>query len=296
MKYVIINADDFGLSKGVNEGIIRAFREGVLTSATIMANMEGFDQAVTLWKENRGLGVGVHLNILRGRPLLGEEKVKTLCGNGYFLGSVGPLFKRLLTHRIDISEVEQEWRAQIQKVIKSGITVTHLDSEKHLHCIPSFFRVAIKLAKEFDIRWIRSISEPMGGAKGMGKWIPQLWNPQFFKAVLLNYFSSLMRSEISNNGLKTPGIFYGVLDSGNMVTKTYERMFSQVGEGITEIMCHPGYMARDDEGNFPGKGKYYINNSRQKELQALLHPSLKVQAEKHGIKFLHYGELIESGN
>ena len=117
MKKVIINADDFGLAQGVNEGIIKAHQEGVLTSATLMANMPGFDQAVEMARANPELGVGVHLNILRGWPLSPTQKVGSLLSRELrFIPSVSNLLHRIALKRVNFDEVEREFRAHVEKV------------------------------------------------------------------------------------------------------------------------------------------------------------------------------------
>ncbi len=144
---LIVNADDFGYSKGINLGIIEAFQHGVVRSTTMMANMPGFDHAVTLYNENPGLGVGVHLTLTCGRPL--TQGLKTLVdANGNFhklpvLNEINGTF--------DPDELEKEYHAQIEKTLKAGIHVTHLDSHHHTHPIGPMFKVFIKLAKEYGL-------------------------------------------------------------------------------------------------------------------------------------------------
>ena len=131
MKKVIINADDFGYSRGINYGIIDSHRLGILTSTTIMAGMPGFDHAVHLAKENPKLGIGVHLTLTCGYPLLKDYQT-IVDENGKF--------KHLsfFTHdnNYDFDEVYREWEAQIEKVLASEIKPSHLDSHHHTHSFP----------------------------------------------------------------------------------------------------------------------------------------------------------------
>jgi len=160
MKKVIINADDFGLVQGVNEGIIKAHQEGILTSATLMANMPGFKEAVVLAGANPKLGVGVHLNILRGQPVSPTKKVESLLSKELrFIPSVSSLLRRIVWKRINFDEVEREFRAQVEKVLEVGLEPSHIDSEKHIHLIRPLFRIVLKLAKEYKIDKIRFIQE-----------------------------------------------------------------------------------------------------------------------------------------
>ncbi len=142
MKRIIINADDFGLSKGINSGIIKAYQEGILTSASLIVNMPGFEDAVKLAKENLGLGVGIHINIIRGKPILHFDKVKSFTDDrGYFLQNPLKVLMTMCTRKLNLKELEMECRAQIEKGLQHGIAITHIDSEKHLHLLRPIFEI-----------------------------------------------------------------------------------------------------------------------------------------------------------
>jgi hypothetical protein len=144
--YLIINADDFGYSRAVNFGIIDSYKMGVLSSTTLMANMPGFNHAVRLSKSNPGLGVGVHLALTCGRPLLSENK-SLVEENGDF--------KNISFYESDFSisqdELYTEWEAQIKKVIDSGIEPTHLDSHHHINRLEGISDVFIELARKYHL-------------------------------------------------------------------------------------------------------------------------------------------------
>ncbi|MBM6615344.1 chitin disaccharide deacetylase [Desemzia sp. RIT804] len=146
MKKLIINADDFGYCKGVNYGIIEAYSDGVLTSTTMMANMPGFDQAVDLHKQYPGLGIGIHLVLTTGRPLL--KNLKTIVdadGNfrnqAYYKGSF----------IIDQQEIYDEWKAQIEKILAAGIQPTHVDTHHHANLFGDFNEIYLHLADEYQL-------------------------------------------------------------------------------------------------------------------------------------------------
>lgn len=145
MGKVIFNSDDFGYSYGVNYGIVDAYQRGILTSTTLMANMPGFEHAVRLKKELPDLGVGVHLTLTCGKPLL--NNVHTLTENGSFK----PLSFYQQPFQIDLQQLYQEWNAQIQKVYRAGIVPTHLDSHHHTHTFGDNQEVVIALAKKYDL-------------------------------------------------------------------------------------------------------------------------------------------------
>lgn len=144
---IINNADDYGYSNAINYGIIDAYKLGVLTSTTIMANMGGFDHAIKLAKDNPGLGVGVHLTLTCGKPVL--KGSKTLVDENGNFKKIS--FYKDASTSVDDNEVYNEWKAQIQKVINAGIKPTHLDSHHHSHTYKNNTQTIIKLAKEFNL-------------------------------------------------------------------------------------------------------------------------------------------------
>jgi predicted glycoside hydrolase/deacetylase ChbG (UPF0249 family) len=146
---VIFNADDFGLSKGVNLGIIEAYQRGPVRSATIMAGMPGFDHAVKLAKENPGLKIGVHLTLSDGNSVGGVYRTLTDSG-GHFLplDEVGSKARTLETY---LTEVEAEYEAQIQKVLSAGITPDHFDSHHNTHNLPGIVTIFLELAKKYGV-------------------------------------------------------------------------------------------------------------------------------------------------
>lgn len=145
---LIFNADDFGLTEGVNLGILKAFRDGVVRSTTLMVNMPFAKDAVKIAKQNPELGVGVHLTITAGSPVL-NKKNSLLDAEGKFHN------KDLLydyTVELDTEELYDEWKAQIEKFIQlMKDKPTHIDSHHHIHLVPKYMEVALKLAEEYNI-------------------------------------------------------------------------------------------------------------------------------------------------
>lgn len=152
VKKLIVNADDFGLTNGVNAGTVKAFKNGIVCSATLMVNGEAAEEAFELVKENPKLGVGIHLVLTFGRPI--SKKLKNIVdANGDFLKQ-----SVLREREIDLEEVEVEFRAQIEQFTSNGITPTHIDSHHHVHMIEEIFPLVIKLANELGIP-VRDSSE-----------------------------------------------------------------------------------------------------------------------------------------
>lgn len=196
-KRLIINADDFGLSEGVNYGIIKAYKEGIVNSTTIMANMPGFDHAVSLAKQHQDLKVGVHLTLTTYKPLLKTHK-HIVKEDGYFKSQ-----EEIAT--IDVEEAYMELKAQIQRVIDSGITIDHFDSHHHIHAQPSLKLVMERLYKEYNLPF-------RGGFK---------------------YATTIDRKTSSNISFYNEGVS---LQKFKEILQTIQE------EEVCELMCHPAYI------------------------------------------------------
>jgi len=282
MKRIIINADDFGLSPCVNEGIVRAHREGILTSATIMANMPGFDQAVDLARANPKLGVGLHLNIVRGRPIVSPGLVTSLVGNdGRFPASAAAVAAKLFARQVKPQQLERELRAQVDKALEAGLRLSHFDSEKNIHILPPFFKVVIRLARDYGIRKVRFIRE-FRPSRALG---------QSLKAAVLSLAGAVSARRARRAGLVFTDRFYGISKSGRMTAEALRDILSRHRDGSAEIMVHPGYVRQELLDLEPLVGRYYINACRELELEALCDPSLKEAVRSRAIRLINFHEL-----
>jgi len=291
MKSIIINADDFGLSRSINRGIIQAYKEGVLTSSSLLVNMPGFEDAVNLIKDNPGLDIGLHINFFRGRPVMPPDKTATITdAKGFFLQDVFSIATKIYQRRISLKELEAECEAQIKMALDKGINITHLDSEKHLHLISHVYNIVVKLAKKYGINKIRNINEYPYISRFLlnGK---HIFNSSLCKTAILQLLSMCRKKINSLNSIKTADYSFGLWDSGSMTLSKYKRLFEHLANGTTEILCHPGYI--DEEWRKPplNREKYYMTLNREEELAALLSPRLKEIIQKLNIRLTNYEEL-----
>lgn len=283
MKKVIINADDFGLSEGINQGIIEAHRVGTLPSASIMANMPAFQNAANLSKENPQLGVGVHLNLVRGKAILLREASTLTNSNGWFY-NFPQVLRRLLLGQFNLKEIEEEFRVQIRKVINSGLTPTHLDTEKHIHGFPSILKILMNLAREFNILKIRSFRQV---------WIIDknyhsiFFDPSRYKFLFLTITTKVNRRYFYKYNIKTPDFFYYFNENKSELLN----IFQSLKEGVSEIACHPGHFSKELEGNTEF-GKFNIlNQNRIAQLRLLLSPELRQAIVALKINLINYSKL-----
>ncbi|MBU2637755.1 MAG: ChbG/HpnK family deacetylase [Nanoarchaeota archaeon] len=269
MKQLIINADDLGLSKLTNEGIIYCFTKGIVTSATVMANGYAYEHAVRLAKRHRGLGIGVHLNLTQAKPL-----TNALYGsNGDF--SQYNIYKAMFG-LLDARQVEKEFRAQIEKVIDSKIKPTHLDGHKHIHIFPKISGIVVKLAKEYGIRAIRLPQNRITNYR-------LVLTKQMPKLMLLQLYTRMAKKELRQNGIATTKRFYGVLETGRLTTGNLGNLLLNMEQCTAELMCHPGYY----DLNLP----CVLKEQRETELKALTDKGIKSIITKRKIKLINYGAL-----
>lgn len=293
MKKLIVNADDFGFTRGVNAGIIRAFKSGVLTSATIMANGDAFDDAIGLARSNPGLGVGCHLAVVGGRPVAPAREVASLLnGDGMLPRTLTELMKMLMSGRARVEEIEREFRAQVERVLLSGITLTHLDSHKHAHTHASVMQALARVAVEFAIPCVRNPFERVfarprvGAAAGAARPV-YLKQCAMSAAVAPRAFS--FKRLARGYGLKTPDHFCGVRLTGLLDGEAMRSLIKSLKEGTTEIMCHPGVYDEELES-----ARTRLKRERQRELEALVDPATIRCAEQEGVKLISYREFAES--
>lgn len=290
MRSLIVNADDLGWTCGVNRGIAEAHKNGIVTSATLLANGAAFDDAVQLARRLPSLGVGVHLNLSDGAPIVPPEEISTLVGkDGRFLGGPEKLLLRLARGRVSVADVEREWDAQIRKVRSAGLEPTHLDGHKHVHMLPGLFPVALKVAKRHGIVCVRisleesSLRAALAGGDGHSASVVL---KQGVQARGLKLLTRDAREQADRAGIGAADYFCGIAQTGQLTLRGVEKLLHSLPEGITELMCHPGY-ADDDLRDSATR----LQSSREKELRILTGASVRNCVASLGIRLINYAEI-----
>jgi len=275
--YLVINADDLGLHPAVQRAVETCAEAGVVTSATLLANGPYVDSAC----QTRGVGLGVHLNVLRGRPLCDPREVPTLLGEkGLFLGRYTKLFWRYLKGDLACEEVEREWRRQIESLLERGVRPTHLDSEKHVHCWPRLMPIAQTLAKRYGVRWVRRTVE-------ITRWT--CWTAGGLRARLLRAWS---RSHRPVPGVAWPDAVWGVALAGDAIgpAKLVACLRRLRGARVVEMICHPGDPRPNDPPLAPEFGPLRVRRRWATEFRALTSQPWRSALESAGITLAHYGQ------
>jgi predicted glycoside hydrolase/deacetylase ChbG (UPF0249 family) len=245
---LILNADDFGLTSGVNRAIFELHRAGVLTSATLMARAAASEEAIELARLTPTLGVGGHVVLVDGEPVLPVEKIPTLADQrtGCFQPTLGAFLQRLLTGRIRFSEIEAETAAQIAQLQSRGLQLTHIDTHKHTHMFSAVLRPALRAARAAGIGCVRNPFEPVWslcatpGAAGVKFAIRRT------EVRLLRLLEPAFRRIVADEGFATTDGALGVLATGTLDAATVASLVKNLpGTGTFELVTHPGYNDAD---------------------------------------------------
>ncbi len=287
MKELIINADDFGYTRGVNEGIIRAHRDGILTSATLMANGAAFDDAVERAKANPKLGVGCHLVLTGGKSVAPKEEIPSLADReGRLPESLGALVTRISLGSVRSKDIETELRAQLEKIRRAGIELTHVDTHKHTHVHPRVMGAVGRVAREFGITRVRNPIEDLADSWRTARTEHTGLVGNMAACCAVRSVGSWFQSIARKYGLRSPDHFLGLAITGSVSARALCRLIDTLPDGRTEIMTHPGLcdaelMSTDTR----------LNEQRETELDGLLSAEAKRLTEAKGIRLISYREL-----
>jgi len=235
MKKLIINADDFSLNCQINQSIAKCFKEGILTSCSILANAPYLNEAVELSKTIPNFDGGVHLSLTSGRPILSPSQVKTLVNKEGHFYNYFQLFQRLYQNKINLKEIEKELNAQINKLKSKNIKISHADSHQHIHIFPKILPIVLKLLKEHQINKIRYPKEDFFSNFHQNSFSSQKW----YKKIILSTTCLFQNKVLLKSNFKSPDFFWGMFCSENLNINKLIKIIDKTKEGVTEIMVHP---------------------------------------------------------
>lgn len=288
MRRLIINADDLGLTEGVNSAIFRAHNDGVVTSATLMANGAALQNAVAEIHAHAPsrLSIGCHLVLVDGEPLSTPETIPSLVKGTEFRRGIGELAIAARLGRLASVEIEAEATAQFSSLQTLGVRLSHFDAHKHSHMFPEILEPALRAAASCGIRAVRNPFEPR-------KPFPLsmlLTNLNLLKRYIqvqaLGSMQSSWRNIVRRHGLATPDGSLGIIVTGDMNEALLHCILENVPAGTWELVCHPGYM---DESLCSVRTR--LRGSREQELALLTSPDTKRLIERLGIELISYAEL-----
>lgn len=295
MRQLIVNADDLGLTAGVNRAIQETHVGGVVTSATLMASGAAFEDAIEVARSAPSLSVGCHVVLVDGAPVSDPASIRTLLANrsvfpGRFYSRVSAVAARAVFGRLDRDQLVSEIVAQVRKIEAAGVKVTHLDTHKHTHIFPQILSAVVKAAKICGVAAIRNPFVPviaMHARQFAGR--PEMWK-RYGQVRMLRSFASQFREKMKRAGLATPDGIVGVIETGSFDGSLLRQAVANLPDGTWELVCHPGY----DDADLRAAHTRLLA-SRDKERRLLTSPELRQVLDAHGIRVINYPEFVEGG-
>jgi hopanoid biosynthesis associated protein HpnK len=295
VRRLIVNADDFGYTPGVNRAIAEAHIHGIVTSSTLMAKGPAFNDAVRLATQLPKLSVGCHVVLIDGEPVLDQALLRSITsGNSApprFGAGLKSFAARALAGRLDAGEIEAETAAQIRKIQSAGITVSHLDSHKHTHLFPAVLRPMLRAAHSCGVRAIRN---PFGPRKPLesGELLarPSLWT-RYAEIRILRALSGKFSEAVRKQGFATPDGTLGVVATGALDEQLFRAIAGVIPQGTWEFVCHPGYNDADLQ-----RANTRLRESRETELRVLTMPAARELLAQREIDLISYRDFASMAN
>ena len=234
MKQIILNADDFGRHVLINRAVERGVQDGVLRSATVMPGGAAFDDAAALAARTPALGIGIHLTLVNGNPVLPPAAIPSLVTEaGAFVDDHTAFAVRLLRGAVNLDEVRAELAAQLRCVEAAGIHPTHADSHQHMHVLPGVIDIVLDLCRAADIPAMRAPRAPLfaGNFGGIGQLVGRTG---------LAVLARRAATKAQRCGIRVPDHFAGIVAGEAVDTETLTQIAVSLGDGVTEVMLHPG--------------------------------------------------------
>jgi predicted glycoside hydrolase/deacetylase ChbG (UPF0249 family) len=283
VRRLIVNADDFGLTNGVNRAIVELHLQGALTSTTLMARTGSTEEAIDEALKTPSMGVGCHVVLVDGQPVLPASEIPTLVDRktGLFHAKLGAFLRRALLGKIRTAEIEAEAGAQIALIERRGLKLTHIDTHKHMHMFSTVLRPVLRAARTAGISAVRNPFEPTWSCRATP-------NAPLIRRVEVNLLRRLeppFLRIVAEEGFKTTNGALGVLATGTLDAATFHSLLEKVPPGTWELVTHPGFNDAD-----LAHAHTRLLASREIEREALL----GIKSMK-GVGLINFAQLAENG-
>ena len=265
MSNYIVNADDLGMTPGTNKAIFDGHDNGYINSTSIMTNCDYFNEAIHGLKARKDLKVGIHLNLTYGKSLSGSF----MLGNqyGFFNLSYLQILYKSIVSKSFLAEVEDEFELQIQKAIQNNVDISHLDSHRHIHLIPSIYKIVYRLSLKYSIGRVRLVNENIFHSLNLTKKLDFFSNGGLLKYLLLRFFTCI--NKIHGDKYKSIS-FYSILYTGIIESSSLLKLIKS--DTVYEIVVHPSYVNFDKNITFYNDAEkaYRLSSNRSLELLGIL--------------------------
>jgi predicted glycoside hydrolase/deacetylase ChbG (UPF0249 family) len=250
-----------------------------------MANAAAFDDAIKLVGSTAQLSIGCHIVLVDGVPVLDRQNLTLINKEtpGRFYQNLSSFASRVIRGRIDAAEIEAEAVAQIRKVQAAGIAVSHLDTHKHTHIFPQVLQSLLRAARTCGVPAIRNPFGPLHFSIVAKR--PSLWN-RHVQVTLLSFLAKNFRASVAKAGMRTPDGTVGIVATGALDDRLFERIVECLPEGTWELVCHPGYNDSDLASIHTR-----LRASREIELQLLTSPANRELLARYGVELVSYHGL-----
>lgn len=293
MRRLIVNADDFGYTAGINRAIVEAHTRGIVTSSTLMSNGRAFEGAVSLSKIVPRLSVGCHVVLIDGEPVTDARKLPSLTSanssGSRFPDGVKSFAARALAGRLEAEQIKLEVMAQIRKLQSAGVIVSHVDTHKHAHLFPAVLRPLLDAARECGVVAVRNPfgpGKPLRSADLLSR--PNLWS-RYVEVRILRILAARFRDTVKAMGFASPDGTLGIVVTGALDENLFRAIAAIIPEGTWEFVCHPGY--NDEELK---SARTRLRESREIELRVLTMPEARNLLASKGIELISYRELVRA--
>ncbi len=292
MKRLIVNADDFGLTHGVNRAIVACHERGIVSSATLMATSNCFDEAVALAATMPKLSVGCHVVLVDGEPLQPPNEVRSLLapGTNRFYHSISEVLGAVARGRFRADEAQAEAEAQFARLGQAKVEISHFDSHKHTHMFPSILKPLLQAASAHGVSAVRNPFEAPG--------VVTLNQARINKTLLIRKVeTTLLRAflyrrwsaAVQAAGFTTTDGCMGVVTTGTLNEATLRAMLRRMPQGTWELVCHPGY---NDAELAAVRTK--LRESREIEMNGLLAMTDRELLEQYGVELVPFRQKSQS--
>jgi chitin disaccharide deacetylase len=291
VRRLIVNADDFGFTGGINRAIVEAHTRGIVTSSTLMANGNAFENAARLAATVPRLSVGCHVVLIDGTPVLDAELLPSITNSnasGFrFRDGLKSFAALALAGRLNPHQIEIEVSAQICKLQSAGVSVSHVDTHKHTHLFPAVLRPLLRAARACGVHAIRNPFGPGKPLKSSALLVrPGLWT-RSAEVTILRTLAAKFRDAVKREGFVTPDGTLGIVVTGALDEKLFRAIAAIIPEGTWEFVCHPGYNDAD-----LASAKTRLRQSRETELRVLTMPEARQLLLDQGIALISYRDLL----
>ncbi|MHB1935797.1 MAG: ChbG/HpnK family deacetylase [Acidobacteriaceae bacterium] len=291
VRRLIVNADDFGLTDGINRAVLDLHRLGALHSTTLMAAAPRSSEAVEISRQQSSLGVGCHIVLVDGTPIANPSAIPSLLdsagGHGEgarFRSTLGEFIRDLYLGRIDRAQIEQEAIAQILRLQQSGIAVTHIDTHKHTHMFPPVLDGVLRAAKACNVGAIRNPFEPLWSVAATPcAGLVRRWQVRLLAKFRHHFLSLAHEREFAT----TDGCL-GVAATGTLDEPALRALLSGIPDGTWELVCHPAYLDAELRAT-----RTRLQQSRQLETNALEKLPAILSTLGLSVELIHFGRLTQ---